>query len=165
MTVVELQLTRAAGDSTRYELERVGRLRLGGWGSRHATASAGRQSWELVRRGVLRMAVEATDAAGDVVGEFRAKALGRGGTLRWCGRELTLDARGFWRTRYVVAEGGRPLASVEGNAWGKRPLKVSVDDDGSIDPGLLLFTTFVVRALVKNDSASASAPGAVVAGS
>jgi hypothetical protein len=34
--------------------------------------------------------VDSTDVASDIVGAFRAKTFGRGDTLRWSGRELTL---------------------------------------------------------------------------
>jgi hypothetical protein len=83
--VMELHLTRASGDGTRYDLGPVGRLRLGGWGSRKAAASAWSQSWELVRRGLVPAVVDSTDVASDIVGAFRAKTFGRGDTLRWSG--------------------------------------------------------------------------------
>ncbi len=164
IAMVELQLTRASGDRTRFDLGSVGRLRLEGWGSRRATASAGSESWELVRRGLLRTVVEATDAAGEVAGSFRAKALGRGGALWWAGRELSLRSASFWRERYVLLDGDRELAQFEGRNRGKRPVTVTVEDTGSIDPGLLLFATFVVRALARESSSGAAAGGVIAAG-
>ena len=165
--MVELELTRASGDRTRYDLGSVGRLQLGGWGSRKATASAGSESWELGRRGVLRAVVECTDAAGEVVGSFRAKTFGAGGALRWSGRELTLHSTSMWRHNYVLLDGDRALARIEGRSRAKRPVTVSVDDAGSIDPGLLLFAAFVVRALTRDSSSAsgAAAGGAIAAGS
>jgi hypothetical protein len=36
------------------------------------------------------------------------------------------------------------LAIFDGKGWGKRPVAVIVDDLSAIDPGLVLFTAFVV---------------------
>jgi len=99
MTAVELQLTRASGDRKRYELPSVGRLRFGRWSSRKATADAGRCSWQFARRGLFKAVVEATDDTGDVVGAFRSRTFGRGGTLLWSGCELTLRSISFWHNR------------------------------------------------------------------
>lgn len=154
MTAVELQLTRASGDRTRYELPSVGRLHFGRWSSRKATAEAGRCSWQFARRGLFKAIVEATDDAGDIVGAFSSRTFGRGGTLLWSGRELTLQSITFWQHRYLLVDGGRSLARIEGKSGGKRPVKVSVDDADSIDPGLLLFATFVVLVLAKDADAA-----------
>jgi len=94
----------------------------------------------------------------DVVGAFRSRTFGRGGTLLWSGCELTLRSISFWHNRYLLVDGGRSLARIEGKSGGKRPAKVSVDDADSIDPGLLLFATFVVLVLAK-DAAAAVAAG------
>ena len=40
--------------------------------------------------------------------------------------------------------------------WGKRPVRVTIDDPEAIDPGLLLFAVFVTRALA-DDAAGATA--------
>jgi hypothetical protein len=56
------------------------------------------------------------------------------------------------------------MASAEaGGGWGRRPVRVTVDDPGETEPGLILFAAFVVRGLAAD--ASASAGGAAAAGS
>jgi len=54
-----------------------------------------------------------------------------------------------------IADDGLELALLEGKGWGKRPVKVT-SADGELDPGLLLFATFVVRALAEDATAAAS---------
>jgi hypothetical protein len=49
------------------------------------------------------------------------------------------------------------LAVFEGKGWGRRPVKVTVDDPRALDPGLLLFAAFVVRGLGEDASAAAGA--------
>jgi hypothetical protein len=163
--MAELALTRRPGDRRRYDLEGVGALRLGGWASRWATAEAGERSWGFARRGFWRSVIEATDPAGSVVGSFAGRSLKRGGTLLWDGDEHTLEPDSRWRERYALADGERTLATLEGKGWGKRPVRVEVDDDAAIDPGLLLFAAFVVRALAEDASAAAAGAGAAGAGS
>jgi hypothetical protein len=164
----ELELTRSPGDRHLYVLDGVGTLRVGGWLSRGATAEAGSDSWQLGRRGMFKAAMQATDAAGGVAGEFEGRALRRGGTLRWDGREYELRPSSMWRERYALADGERELATIEGKGWGKRPVKVTVEDGaGALEPGLLLFAAYVVRALAEDAAAasSAAAGGAATAGS
>jgi len=158
--MVELQLTRTPGDRRLYALEGVGTLCLNGWSSRSGTAEAGTCSWQINRRGFLHPVIQAADAAGAVVGEFEKRTLRRGGTLRWSDREFTLQPDSIWRERYALAEGDRQLATIEGKNWGKRPVNITLHGDArKIDPGLLLFAAFVVRALAE-DASSASAGGA-----
>jgi hypothetical protein len=154
----ELELTRSREDRRLYRLEGVGTLRLGGWLSRsaRAEAEAGGRAWQLTRTGFWRRAIEATDSAGHPVGEFRAH-LRRGGTLTWQGRELELRPASIWRERYALADGERELALFDGRGWGRRPVKVTVDDPGAVDPGLLLFAAFVVRGLAEDASNAAGA--------
>ena len=49
--------------------------------------------------------MEATDAAGTIVGEFEPRSIRRGGRLAWSGRELTLQPVSPLRERYVLNEG------------------------------------------------------------
>jgi hypothetical protein len=158
--VPELELTRTREDRKVYALEGVGTLRLKGWFGRGATAQAGDRTWEIARHGVFTPATEATDETGTVVATFRGRGLRRGGTLAWEDRELTLRPASAWRERYALADGERELAVFDGKGWGKRPVSVRVEDPASIDPGLLLFTAFVVRGLAEDAS---SAAGAVAA--
>ena len=60
------------------------------------------------------------------------------------------------RERYALLDGERRSPSLEGKGWGKRPVRVDVDDDAEIDPGLLLFAAFVVRALAEDATAAAA---------
>ena len=153
----EIELTRSPGDRRLYELAGVGTLRVAGWTSRSATAEAAAQRWELGRRGVFSSAMEAIDAAGAVAGEFKGRALRRGGTLIWGARELELRPSSMWKERYALADGERELATIEGKGWGKRPVKVTVEDAaGALDPGLLLFAVYVVRALAEDAAAASS---------
>ena len=150
----ELELTRTPGDRRLYALADVGTVRLKGWASLSASAEAKGRSWELARRGVWRPVVEATDAAGTTVGRFSAHGMRRGGTLRWLDREFLLRPASRWRERYALADGDRELAVFDGKGWGKRPVKLTVDDPRAVDPGLLLFAAFVVRSLAEDASAA-----------
>jgi len=154
--VPELTLTRTPGDRRLYALDDLGTLRLGGMFSRAATAEAGPASWRLQSRGFLSATSDATDASGTVVGEFRANSLRRGGTLRWDGHELELRPSSISKERYALVDGERELASIEGKSWGTRPVKITVDDADAIDPGLMLFAAFVVRALAEAAASSAA---------
>ncbi len=153
----ELELTRSAEDRRLYELAGVGTVRLKGWASRAAGAEANGRSWEIARRGLFQVTVEATDETGEMVGRFRARGLRRGGSLSWVDRELVLRPASHWRQRYALADGDRELAVLEGKGWGRRPVKVSVDDPSALDPGLLLFAAFVVRGLAEDASAAVGA--------
>ncbi len=158
--MADLELTRTAGDRRLYGLQGVGTLRLEGLTSRSATAEAGDGgTWRFEHRGFWQRDIQATDETQAVVGEFQPKALRRGGTLRWAGRELTLRPASSWRERYALAEDDRELATLEAKGWGRRPVKVTVEDAERSDPGLLLFATFVVRGLAE-DAGAASAAGA-----
>jgi hypothetical protein len=154
--VVELELTRSAHDRRRYEVDGVGALRLAGLFSRAATAEAAGASWSFAGRGLWQRTVEASDAAATVVGCFDARTWGRGGKLRWRDRELELRPASRWKDRYALVENERELALLEGKGWGKRPVKIRVDESGAADPGLLLFATYLVRRFAE-DTASAAA--------
>ena len=126
----DLELRRTAEDRRLYALDGVGTLRLEGLGGRMATAEAGGASWHITRRGFWRRVVLATDAADLVVGEFRPRGVRRGGALSWAGRELALRPASRWRERYALADGDSELALFDGRGWGRRPVRVSVDDAG-----------------------------------
>jgi hypothetical protein len=158
--VGELELTRTPGDRRLYALADVGTLRLKGWASRGASAEASGRSWELARRGFWGRAVEAADATGTTVGRFTGRSVRRGGTLRWLDRELMLRPASRWRERYALADGDREIALFDGKGWGRRPVKVTVEEPGAVDPGLLLFAAFVVRGLAEDAGAALTASGA-----
>ena len=159
----ELELTRTKEDRRLYTLGDIGTLRLTGFWSRSATARAGNRTWEITRSGFWQMHVDATDEGGVTVGEFEPRGgLRRGGTLLWGGREYGLRPSSSWRERYALLAGDLELAVLDGKGWGKRPVAVTVDDPALVEPGLLLFATFVVRGLAE-DASSASSGGIVAA--
>ena len=158
----DLELTRTSYDGRLYTLDGVGTLRLEGWFSRAATADADGKNWRFARPGFWQRGIVARDATGSTVGEFAPNTLRRGGALRWAGSELTLRPSSAWRERYALADGEHELAVLDGKGWGRRPVKVTVDDLGDIDPGLLLFAAFVVRSLAE-DASSAAAAGSTAA--
>jgi hypothetical protein len=158
--MIDLELTRSPEDRRLYTLAGIGTLRLEGWASRRATAQAGSDSWRIARRGFWQRAIEAADAAGTAVGSFEPRTLQRGGTVRWDDRELTLRPASMWRERYALASGDRELAILDGKGWGRRPVRVSVEDPAGIEPGLLLFAAFVVRSLAEDAGAAAGAGAA-----
>lgn len=162
--MAELELKRTPGDRRLYALEGVGTLRLTGFASRTANAEAGRRSWQIARRGFWQRVIQATDAEGTAVGEYEPRTLRRGGILRWAGRELTLRPASAWRERYALADGARELAVLDGKGWGRRPVKVTVDDPDAVEPGLLLFAAFIVRRLAE-DAGGAAGAGAGTAAS
>jgi hypothetical protein len=155
--VADLELTRAQGDRRRYDLAGVGTLRLQGLFSRSAVAEAEGSRWRFTVSGVFQPRVTARDESGAAVGEFEARTLRRGGALRWGERELMLRPASAWRERYALAEGDSELALFDGAGWGRRPVKVTVDDPGALDAGLLLFTAFVVRRIAEDAGSSAAA--------
>jgi len=156
----DIELTRTPNDRRLYVLEGIGTLRLEGFGSRAATAEADGRSWRLARRRWWQRDLQATDATGAVVGEFEPRTIRRGGALLWAGRELSLRPASAWRERYALADSDRELALLDGKGWGRRPVKVSIDDAGAVEPGLLLFATFVVRRLAEDAGAAAGASAA-----
>ena len=162
--MAEHELTRSPEDRRLYVLDGVGTLRLEGWASRRATAEAGSDSWRIARRGFWQRAMEAADAAGTAVGSFEPRTLHRGGAVRWRDRELTLRPASMWRERYALADGDRELAVVDGKGWGRRPVRLTVEDPDAIEPGLLLFAAFIVRCLAEDAGAAAGAGAAVAAG-
>ena len=158
--MAELELTRTPNDRRLYVLDGVGTLRLEGFGSRVAMAEVDANSWRLARRRWWQRDIQATDATGAVVGEFEPRTIRRGGAIRWAGRELSLRPASAWRERYALADGDRELALLDGKGWGRRPVRVSIDDPGAVEPGLLLFATFVVRGLAEDAGAAAGASAA-----
>ena len=71
-------------------------------------------------------------------------------------------AASAWRERYALADGDAELATVESKGWGRRQSKVVVEDDATLEAGLLLFAVYVVRGLGE-EASSAAATGATAA--
>jgi hypothetical protein len=154
--VPELELTRDPADRRRYVLEGVGSLRLEGWGGRRATLDAAGRSWQAAAVGFWKRRVEATDAAGSPVAEFEPRSVKRGGVVRVGARELQIAPASRWKERYALKEGDRELAVLEAKGWGKRPVRVAVDDATAVDPLLLLFAAFLTRRMAEDSSAAAA---------
>jgi hypothetical protein len=159
--MAELELTRSRDDRRLYEIAGVGTLRFGGLFSRRATAEAGAAAWSFDRRGVWQTTIEASDATGAVVGLFAARKLRHGGSLRWGDQGFELRSASRWTERYELGDHDRELAVLDAKSWGKRPVKITVDESSLVEPGLLLFAAFAVRQLA--DDASATAGGASAA--
>lgn len=151
--MAELELRRTAGDRRLYALDGVGTLRLTGWGSRSATAEASDRTWQLSGE-IFKQTLKASDASGASVGEFEDRSFGRGGTLRWAGREIALRPSGISRQRFAMVDIERELATFEACGWGKHPVRIDVHDDVEFDLGLLLFGAFVVNKLACDASAA-----------
>jgi hypothetical protein len=118
-----------------------------------ALAEAGGRSWQITRHGIWPPVIQAADVAGEVVGEFSGRGLHHGTALRWSHRELTLRIDRLQQDRYILVDGDRKLATIDGAGSDKRPLNVAIDDTADIDPGLLLFAIYVVRTLAREANA------------
>lgn len=154
-----LELRRAPSDRRLYSLAGAGTLRLEGLlGSRATAVSAAGDTWRFATRGLLQRTIEATDPVGDLVGEFHPRDILGGGALRWQARELALRPASALRERYVLRDGGGGLLRIDGKGWGRRPVEITLGDPDGVDPGLLLFTAFVVHRLATEASGAAAAP-------
>lgn len=61
------------------------------------------------------------------------------------------------RERYVLSDGDGELARIDGRSWGRMPVRVSLARPDDLEPGLLLFATYVVRQLAIKAANSSSA--------
>ena len=94
------------------------------------------------------------------VGAFSPQRRRRGGTLQWGGAAFALRPASRWRQRYALVDlNRRELAIFEAKGWGRRPVKVTIDESAPVEPGLLLFAAFVVKGLAE-DAAGAAAGAA-----
>jgi hypothetical protein len=153
---VELELRRADGDRRLYVVDGVGTIRYTGLLARSATAEGDGRRWEIRPKGLWQTVVEATGSDGAVVGEFHPTTFRGGGTVRWESRELLLRPSGAWRSRYVLEDAGRELATLEGKGWGRRPVAIDAHGEAVLEPGLILFAAFVTRRLAEGTAAAAS---------
>jgi hypothetical protein len=128
---------------------------------RRAKGQAGATEWSFDRGGFWSTTIKAFDVGGAVVGSFNPRALRRGGSLHWGDRDLDLRPASAWKERYALVEQDIELAVLDAKTWGKRPLKITVNEPGLVEPGLMLFAAFAVRQLA--DDASATAGGAAAA--
>lgn len=157
--MTEFELTRVPDDRHLFAIPGVGTLHNDGLraGTTTATTADGDASWTISREGFWRRTIRATDAAGAEVGEFTGRALTRGGHLRWGDHEMTIDATSLWRSRYALVERERDLAVFDAKGWGRRPVRMTVLEPGAVEPGLLLFATFLVRRLATDSSGDGGA--------
>jgi hypothetical protein len=158
--VTELELTRSPNDRRLYEVEGVGTLRSAGFPSRRATAETADGVWSFNRR-FWKTEMTAIDVDGAEVGSFSRGKTRRGGSLRWRGRELELRPASKWKERYALADGDRELATFEAKGWGKRPVRILVDEPSQVDSGLLLFAAYSANQLAED--AAAIGGGAIAA--
>ena len=163
--MTEFELSRAPGDRRLYSIPGVGTLRDDGFraGTTTATSADGEASWTFSKHGFWRRTIHATDAGGAVIGEFTGRTLSRGGDLRWDGRDMTVDATSVWRSRFALVEDGRDLVVLDAKGWGKRPVIMTVEEPGAVEPGLLLFATFVVRRIASDSSSDGGGSSAAAA--
>jgi hypothetical protein len=157
--MVELELRRSPGDRQLYEISGVGTLRFEGFFSRRATAEAAADAWSFARSGFWRSTIKAFDASGTAVGSFDPRTIRRGGSLRWQDRDLELRLAS---KRYALADRDRELAVFDATSWGKRPVKITLDEPSLVEPGLLLFAAFIVRE--PGEDANAAATVVITAG-
>ena len=159
--MAEFELVRSKDDRRLYTLGAMGSLRLEGLMSRRATATSAGMTWRIARAGFWGRRIEARGTADALVGAFDPRTIRRGGDLHWDGRAYEVRPASSWKQRYALAAGDVEVAVIEGKTWGKRPVKIEVVRPEAIEPGLLLFAAFVVRALAED--ASAAAGGSVAA--
>jgi hypothetical protein len=153
----ELELTRDPEDRRRYALDGVGALRLEGFARRRATIEAGGRTWQAGPVGFWRRNVVATDAAGQPVAEFEPRKVRSGGALRVGARELEIAPASRWKQRYALRDGDREIAVLEAKGWGRRPVRVSVEDPAAVEPMVLLLAAFLTRRMAEDASSSAAA--------
>lgn len=141
------ELVPSPGDRRLYAVKGIGTVRVTGWTWHAATAEAHGRSWQITRQRIWPSVIQAADAAGDIVGEFRGRRLHHNTTLRWFDRELALTTDRLRCDRYILVEDDRTLATIDGTGSGKHPLNITINGTAEVDPGLLLFAAYVVRTL------------------
>ena len=159
--MAELELTRSKEDRRLYTLDAMGSLRLEGLWCRRAIATSAGNTWHVGRAGFFGRTIEAFGSGDTLVGRFEPRSIRRGGELTWNSRSYELRPASAWKERYALAVGDVEVAVIEGKGWGRKPVKVEIVRPEGVEPGLLLFTMFVVRALAED--ASAAAGGSVAA--
>ena len=162
----QLELRRVPDERHAYFIDGIGRLRRdGGMFSSSFVGEAAGHSWRFAGRGLMQHTLEATDSNGAVIGRFVPNTIRRGGHLEWGARQLMLNPATRSRDGYVVREEDRDIIRIENRSWGRRPLKLTLIGADPIEPGLVLFTAFVVHRLADNDASAAASVVAVTAAS
>jgi hypothetical protein len=152
---VELVLRRSHDDRHRYDVDGVGSLRYGGWASRRAEMRpVDGPALAVAPRGLMSRSADATTAAGEPIGEFaHQRKLTHGGTVEWRGRTLTLRSEAFLTSRYALVDGSSVLLEVRASGWGRTPARAVLGGE-LLEPGLVLFTLWLVNDFVAQDSSS-----------
>lgn len=159
----EFELTRSRDDRRIFGMAGVGTLRFEGWFNRRAIATSAHGSWTFRRSGVFRTTIEATDTTGTPVGDFTARAIRRGGSLRWLGTEYEVRAASMWKERYALAAGDVELLVLDAASWGKRPVTGTTLEPELVTPELVLFTAFVAKHLAEDSAAAAGGAASAAA--
>jgi hypothetical protein len=108
--------------------------------------------------------LQAKEAAGTVVGEFVPRDIRRSGALRWGDRQLALSPVSLLASATRSAKVSGDLVLLDGKGRGRRPVRISLQAPDELEPGLLLFTAFVVHRLAANASGSSAGSTAAVSG-
>lgn len=161
--MAELELTRSDDDRRLYRISGVGELHFEGLLARRATARAGGGVWSFRPVGMWKTTFHASGPGGIGAGSFTRTKLRRGGSLRWGVRDFQLRVASRWRERYALVDQGSELAVFDAKSWGKRPVKILIDDPGLVQPGLLLFAAFTVRQLAGDADATTASAAATAA--
>lgn len=158
--MAEWRLRRSDHDHKLYELLEIGELRTSPrWLSREVQARAvdGR-AWTFDIHGFLHTKREAVDGSGQVVGSFaQRKKTWHGGSVTWYDTEYDVSLSSAWKNRYALSLRGDEILTVEAKGWGKEPVTISAPDEHALeraDPGLVLFTTWLVQTFVEDDTAA-----------
>ena len=155
--MIELALTRSADDRRRYELVGYGSIRRPRWLSRTVEIQTGDGVVRTTKQSPTGKFASLSEGAGSVVAEYeRTRWTNHGGTVSWRGLPFDLAVESQWRRRYLLSRDDRELLRVTCRGWGKTPAAVEVLDN-SLEPGLVLFTTWLVQTFVEMDSSSAGA--------
>ena len=141
-----LVLTRAGDDRRRYDLAGVGSIRRPGLFGRASELRTVTGRALLARpSGLLHLGAEAVDEASGIVGTFSQQGtLRHGGEVVWNGLPHRITSQSSWKYRYELAHHDRSLLEVEARGWGQKPAQVVISD-GRVDPGLVLFTLWLVQ--------------------
>lgn len=153
----EVQLLRSAEDRRRYEIDGVGWLRSASWLSgrgESGAADATSAEWAFEPRGWAGGRAEALDLrSGMPIGGYRRTAtFTHRGEVTWAGRLHTLRTTSSWRQRFELDRDGVAVVALQVRGYGRAPVTLSVAPD--VEPGLVLFTCWLCRLFVTQDSAA-----------
>ncbi len=155
-------LTRSVEDRRRFELEGYGWLRSEGWLSHKAeSGSTTGAGWRFEPTGWTGGRAEALDAmSGLPVGDYRRTGSFRQrGTVTWGARSYELTGVGWGGQRFQLTSGGTILVELKARSWGRSRVTLTIDESLDREPGLVLFTCWLVQLLLEQSSAAAAGAG------